>query len=213
MKSAPFLLHRTVPVKVSRILKVNLFETYVFSRIFLSVLFWVASIGHLRKLLTFHKTALKWAFLNQVYNPLLCSSISMEYFTLWSLDKMFSSTNFSTVFSFQIFQRHLCSYLSFTISLWNLTSLSTLWITAKQMWKRGLLSVSLAKLPKLSELGLDIRDHFPTLKPASTKIFQQRTTFCFNERLEISWTPDCDSNHCNFFRFVHLIYYSGTTVL
>ena len=74
----------------------NLFESYGFSRIFFSVSVLVASMGNLRKFLTFHKKTLKWAFRNQNYKLFPCAlNFSPVCYTIIIRQMVFFSKNFN----------------------------------------------------------------------------------------------------------------------
>ena len=84
---------------VSRSLNFTLPETFVFSSIFFSVPVWADWIVNLKKFSIFQKKALKSAIVNNNYKFSLLLQILIRSATLSSLDKRFSSANFSTAFS------------------------------------------------------------------------------------------------------------------
>ena len=114
-------LRRFVPFRVSRNLKFNLLEIYVFLGCFPVCRFGWPGL-EIRGIHQLFKKAPKWAFGNRKNNP----SLRFKFFTdLLYYHQMngFPQQSFQWFHQFRAIKMDLCSILSFTLSLWTLASL------------------------------------------------------------------------------------------
>ena len=149
----------------------------------------VASIENKRKLLTFQKRALKWAFGNQNYKPLLCASNSLPIcYTIIVRQMFFLSKNFNGLNNLEWSKYLYVQSCPLPLHSERYPRFITMHNFKPSQRKFSFFSVTCQIANKLSEMRTDIRSNLSTVKSDLTKEFQQRTTSCFNERLSNSWT-------------------------
>ena len=158
---------------------------------------WVASIRNMKKVTTFQKGPPILAFGNRHYKAhLFVSNSSLIDYTIIIRQMVFCIKIFNGFINLDLSKHIYVQSCSLPLRSKRYPCFKTMNNFESSLRKISSFGVAWEIANNLAEMGLDICDHPSTEKSALTKYFQQRTTFCFNERLSDSWTLGCDDNHC-----------------